>query len=207
MENSVEDELIQEFHFSWQNTYWNGMEADHKAVYSFVNYGQANEENDIYVYAEFRNYVESLFSVGTDTTDPDQHKIWINITSLYPILGEVYEQSFTRDVYITTDLDYPLNNRIRDLPEYSQTVNYILYDCSKDFEQPDNFIQAEENSDFSDSVIDFNGQGTHFILFHEEGIDKIYLFNLSNLTQNYQAGCGDIAYEVEVIDSELQDVF
>ena len=71
MENSVEDQLAQEFHFAWQNTYWNGDQADYKTVYSFVNYQQANAENEIYVYAEFRNYVDSLFQVGTDISDPN----------------------------------------------------------------------------------------------------------------------------------------
>ena len=102
--------------------------------------------------------------------------------ALYPILGEVFEQTFTRNVYLV-DLN---SDYVKDLPEYDLDVKYILYDCSKDFEMPSGFITIEGNQDISDSIIDLNGDGTHFIVLYQENINTVYAFTLSVIPQKYE---------------------
>ena len=106
--------------------------------------------------------------------------ISIEIMSLYPILGEVFEQTFTRNVYLVdVDGDY-----IKDLPEYDLDVKYVLYDCSEDFDMPTVFISIDVDQDVYDSIIDLNGDGTHFVVLYQENINTVYNFTLTEIPQN-----------------------
>ena len=87
-----------------------------------------------------------------------------------------------------------------DLSSYTQDVKYSLVDCTKDFTPPEVFLEPVVSPIEADNVINVDGYGRQFVAFYEPGVHKTYSFSLQVSEQSYQDVCGQIEYEMEIVE-------
>ena len=87
-----------------------------------------------------------------------------------------------------------------DLSSYTQDVKYSLLDCTKDFTPPELFLEPVVSPIEADNVINVDGLGQRFVAFYEPGVHKTYNFMLQVIEQSYQDVCGQIDYEMEIVE-------
>ena len=93
-----------------------------------------------------------------------------------------------------------VNEADADLSSYTQDVKYSLVDCTKDFTPPEVFLEPVVSSIEADNVINVDGYGSRFVAFYEPGVHKTYRFTLQVSEQLYQDPCGQIEYEMEIVE-------
>ena len=85
-------------------------------------------------------------------------------------------------------------------------MKYTLIDCTKDFEVPTQFLTPVSASTEADGILE--GSGQNYFSFYEEGLQKTYNLILSQPEQSYLEVCGEIIYEMELVDiAEFEEVF
>ena len=185
-----------EFWFTQQDKYWDGTTVSDKKAYSYRTYNQANLKEDASILAELTVSLETHFTIGYNDT-----VIWIEYTKndLEILNKEIVEHYFTRSIYLVDDAE--IRQTQVDLSEYDILAKYVLIDCWMDFELPETFLEEAFTSLYSDSVVNFDGLGRHFIWLHEKGKQKEFSMTLSDrISQKYPETCGSLTYEMEIID-------
>ena len=92
-----------------------------------------------------------------------------------------------------------------DLSSYTQDVKYSLLDCTKDFTPPEVFLEPVVSPIEADNVINVDGLGKRFVALYEPGVRKTYNFTLQVSEQSYQDVCGQIEYEMEIVEQSKFD--
>ena len=56
---------------------------------------------------------------------------------------------------------------------------------------------------YVDQIIDIDGLGRNFVVFNEEGADREFKIDFTNMPRNKSEACGPIGYQATIVEAEI----